>query len=111
MIGKKIIQTEQLQLSQVKELLKQRAEQLELTYEQDVTSKYSKKFAKLSESKSQKLYSELVLIEGMDETSAIKLVDIMPSEKEIIRAVFPRNSKITDETIKKISELLDNYRK
>ena len=48
MIGKKLINSEPISLAEAKELIDARKKEGELSYEQNLTLEYTKKFAKLS---------------------------------------------------------------
>ena len=109
MIGRELIDSKQVSLSEVKAMLSGRKKEKELTYEQDLTIKYAKKFAKLTEAKSAKLIKELTGIEGIDAEMAVKIADILPQEKEILELVFQKDIKLSQESFGKILELTKKY--
>ena len=108
MMKEKILDKKFIPLIQVKELLKERSKEGELTYEQSLTLKYADRFSKLPRVKSQKLLAELKGIEGVDEKLAIKLVDILPMEKEILDLLISKELKISDDDKKKILSVISS---
>ncbi len=106
MIGKKIVSMNYLPVFEVKEMLKARSEEGELTYEQNLAHEYAKKISKISKSKGQKLLGELKEIAAIDEAFAVKLVDIMPDSLEKLRLLVPKNFKGADEDLNQALELV-----
>jgi DNA-directed RNA polymerase subunit F len=102
MIGKKLLASKPITLAEVKDYLKDRSEQSELTYEQNLTNEYVKKFAKLAKTKAAKLLEELKAIEGMNEELAVKVVDLMPQSLDILRLVVPKGVKVSDEGLQAV---------
>ena len=102
MIGKKLLAAKPVSLFEVKEFLKERSEQGELTYEQNLTSEYVKKYAKLAKTKAAKLLEELNAVEGMDEELAVKIVDVLPQNLDVLRLIVSKGSKIKEEGLQSI---------
>lgn len=102
MIGKKLLASKPITLSEVRDYLKDRSEQSELTYEQNLTNEYVKKYAKLAKTKAAKLLEELNAIEGMNEELAVKVVDLMPQSLDILRLIIPKGVKVNDEGMQAI---------
>ena len=111
MIGEKILHQKPVTLSEVKQLLAERKKVKDLSYEQDLTYKYAKKFSKLSPKDTEKLLGELRPIVGLSDAMAVKIVDLLPERKEILEMLFPKESKISDSTIEKILSLVKKYKK
>jgi len=110
MIGKKVLESRSVPLSEVTELLKERKkESKELTYEQDLTLKYVKKFGKLTPSKTTKILKELAEIQGLSEDFRVKISDILPKEIETLRLLVPRNQTVPEETLKQILDIVKKY--
>ena len=59
MIGKEIIAKKSVSLNEIKDVLKSRNKDGELTYEQKTTFDYVKKFSKLTAAKHKKILREL----------------------------------------------------
>jgi len=111
MIGKKVLSTSYVPMFEVKEILKARSEEGELTYEQNLASEYAKKLCRVSKSKGQKLLEELKEIPSkespsVDEAFAVKIVDIMPESLERLKLLVPKTFKGTDEDLGKALELV-----
>ena len=110
MIGKELIEQKPITLRQVKELLKDlKSKTAELSYEQTTTLEYATKFAKLQKAKEEKMIEELRQIPNIEEEFIIKVVDIMPEEFEILKAVAYKNSKLKEEELKKVFEIVQKY--
>jgi len=102
MIGKKLLASKPVTLSEVKEYLKERSDQGELTYEQNLTNEYVKKYAKLAKTKAAKLLEELNAIDGMNEELAVKIVDLMPQSIDVLRLLIGKGAKIKEEDLQSI---------
>jgi len=109
MIGDEIISSKKITLTEVKELMKTRKKEKELTYEQDLTQKYAKNFSKLTEKQAQKLFEELIKLESVDEELAAKLVDVLPAETELIKLAPLKESTVTQEDLTQALELVKKY--
>jgi DNA-directed RNA polymerase subunit F len=109
MMEEKVLEKKPIPLVEVKELLKERAKEGDLTYEQELTLKYAEKFSKLPKSKAEKLMQELKKIEGLPEEFKIKIVDILPEEKEVLELLAPKDFKLTEELTEKLLDLLQKF--
>ena len=99
MIGKKIVSTQCLPVFEVKEMLKARSDEGELTYEQNLAFEYAKKTVKVTKTKGQKLLGELKEIASIDEAFATKIVDLMPETLDKLKLLVPKTFKGTDEDL------------
>ena len=106
MMGKSVSSKREIPLYEAKEILKERATAGELTYEQNITSDYSKKFAKATKAKSEKLLKALNAIEGMTEKLAVKIVDILPADEEKLKMLLPKEPGLDEAKLKEILELV-----
>ncbi len=111
MIGEKILHQKPVTLNEVKQLLSARKKEKDLSYEQDLTLKYAKRFSKLSPANAEKLYAELRKVVGLSDAQAAKIVDLLPEKKEIVQMMFPKDSKVNDATFEKILSLCRKFRK
>jgi len=111
MIGEKLIEQKPVSLTEVKELLSERKKEKDLSYEQDLTLKYAKKFSKTSLAQAQKLESELREIEGLDQETAVKISDILPEKKEKLQLLIPKEAVLNEAELQKILDLCKKYRK
>lgn len=106
MIGKKLISIKPIALSEVKDIIKERSEVGELTYEQNLSNEYSKKFSKLPKAKAEKLLQEIKEALEMPEDFAVKIVDVLPDEIEKLRLLAPKGFKLPEDKMQKIIELV-----
>ncbi len=111
MIGKKINSSRYAPLYEAKDILKARSEEGELTYEQNLTYAYSKKFSKISKAKGEKLLQELKKIEAIDDLLAIKLVDILPNDLDELNLIIQKNVKLEETVMQDILKIIKKYRK
>lgn len=109
MIGKEIKSRRNVGLHEIKELLKERKEAGELTYEQTSALDYSKKFCKLTKSKAAKLISELQKFEGIDEPLAMKIADLVPENIERLKLLISKTTTIDDSKLKEIMKTVSGY--
>ena len=111
MIGEQLIERKFLNLVEVKDLLAKRKKEKELTYEQDMALKYSKQFAKLTPAMAHKAMKELMELEGMADETAIKVVDILPTEMPLLKMLVPKEAKISEGSLAKALEISQKYAK
>ena len=111
MIGKEIVAQKPVSLVSVKEILKERSSAAEMSYEQKTTYDYARKFAKLTKAKEAKLLEELKSNESIEDKFAIKIVDIMPDNFEVMKVIAHKNSKASEEDLAKAFEIVKKYLK
>ena len=112
MIGKKLINSEPISLAEAKELIEVRKKEGELSYEQNLTLEYTKKFSKLSADDARALVNELLQIEKLTRVQAIELIDLFPKNLDELRLIFTKEHFVmSDEDLQKILGVLDKYRK
>ena len=110
MIGKKIVSEENIPLFRVREILTERNKESELSYEQQQAFDYSKKFAKLTLAKGEKLVASLNEIDGLTQDLIVKIVDVLPTDTETMQLVlYKSNVTIDDAKIKEILEIISKY--
>jgi len=103
MIGREIVSEKPVSVSDVRRILeKQEKDRGELTYEQKLTLDYAKEFGKVAakkEADALKAFSEM----GIDEKTAVKIIDIRPRTKEETKIIFEKvRFDLKDAQIKKI---------
>jgi len=109
MIGKKVIESKPVDLTQVDEILKERKKDVEeLSYEQSLALKHAKKFVKITPAKARKLFEELSEVQGLTDESKVKLIDVMPKDMETLKLLVPKNAQLSDE---KLTEILGIVKK
>jgi len=111
MIGEKIIEQKPINLAQVKQLLSDRKKEKDLTYEQDITFKYAKKFSKLSFAQAKKLETDLTKEEGLSKETIVKIVDVLPTKKEKLQLLIPKDTVLNDASLQKVLDLCKKYSK
>jgi len=111
MIGKRVIASKDVTLSEVSEILSKVQEE-DLGFEQSKTFGYSQKFAKLSKGESDSMTKELMESDKVTRAKAVKIIDLMPQNIEEIRAIFSKETfSLSDEEISGIVELVKKYMK
>ncbi|GAB4308151.1 MAG: DNA-directed RNA polymerase subunit F [Methanobacteriaceae archaeon] len=109
MIGKKIVETDPITISEVKDMLEKFSETHELTYEQNLTLDHVGKFSKLDAEPSAKLVEEL--LEIVKKKYAVRITDIMPEDLADLRLIFAKERvPIKKEDLEKILEIVNKYR-
>ena len=112
MIGKKLSSSEPIPLAEVKELIEQRKKEGELSYEQNLTYEYTKKFSKLSSTDARALINELTTIEKITPRHAVELADVFPKNADEIQLLFTKEHFVlSPEEVQNILSILDKYRK
>ncbi len=111
MIGEKVIEKKPVNLTEVKQLLAGKKKEKDLSYEQDITLKYAKKFSKLSLSQAKKLESELKKLEGLLPAMIVKIVDVLPEKKERLQLLIAKEAVLNEASMQKIVDLCKKYRK
>lgn len=106
MIGKQLLEKKSVGLFKVHDLLNKRKQEGELTYEQNTTFEYSKKFVKLASAKAGKLNKALLEMDGMTEDAAIKIVDILPEDMETLKLCLSKEAKLKEDSLSQILELV-----
>ncbi|HDY72654.1 MAG TPA: DNA-directed RNA polymerase subunit F [bacterium] len=110
MIGKKIIVENNVPLHEVKTILSERNKDGELSYEQQAAFDYSKKFAKITPAKGEKLLKGLQSIEGLTEDLITKITDLVPADLESVQLILYK-SELGDDIAKQILEVTSKYAK
>ncbi len=111
MLVEKIVSKKPVPLALVKEIVKERLKETEATptYEQDMTTKYVESFVRLTRAKTEKLIKELEGIDGMDETLAVKIADILPIKSPVLELLTQKKYVFTDEQKKQILDVVIQY--
>ncbi len=119
MIGKKVIDSEPITVSEARALLNQKVEEKadennevdghQFTYEQTLTIEYVNNFALLDAEDAKELRGKLE--EYLTPAQAVKVVDIMPEDLDDLRLIFAKERGIIEtETLQSILDLVDQYR-
>ena len=112
MIGKKLISEQAMSLAEAQAIIEKRKKEGELSYEQNLTLEYCKKFSKLNKKEVSSLIKELTSLEKVSEKHAIVLVDLLPKNENELRLIFAKEHFILSEgELKNILDVLAKYRK
>jgi DNA-directed RNA polymerase subunit F len=109
----KVLKKQEMSNSEVLEILEKNSEDRELTYREEKTLEYLKKFVKLSKENFIKAKEELIALEipRLEEVHINKILDLMPVNGTQIRAIVGSSGTVlVDENISKILSILDKYR-
>ncbi len=98
-------------LSEVKELITTEAETRELNYEQTLALTHAEKFTLLSVEDTKKLLEELEeTFDFMPTKLAYKTADILPQDKDGVRAIFSRDRFTpSEEDCKNVIKVVKKY--
>jgi DNA-directed RNA polymerase subunit F len=107
----KVLEMKPVSLYEVKQVIKDRKAEKELTYEQEITMKYVEKFAKLTEKQTEDLLKALDEISFLKENQDLKyqLVAALPTKLEQVRLFIPKEIEASDEDLNKIVELTKKF--
>jgi len=110
MIVKSILQEEILTMAEVKEILDQirlnRADEEELGYELRRAIRHAELFSKGTAEESRAMVAELMKLEKMNRTIAIKIADIRPVTKDELRAIYAKERfTLSEEELDSILEI------
>jgi len=86
----KIIRSRPLTIPEAGELLEERKKEMELEYEQTLAAEHAEKFSHSKPSDASKLVKEFVE-NGLDQDTAVKIVDVSPKHQETLRAILAKN--------------------
>ncbi|MEE9267980.1 MAG: RNA polymerase Rpb4 family protein [Thermoplasmata archaeon] len=100
-----------LTLAEVRELLeKEKEDRGELSPEQAYALQHAESFARLPAKKARKLVQGLLELEFMSPPTAVKVVDLMPTEPEEVRAIFSKERfTLAKEDIDRVLNLVEKY--
>lgn len=98
-------------LPEVKNMLKKiEKERKELIYEQRIALEHAQKFAKLSVKQTKDLIKDLMKLENIGEAHAYKIVDILPTSEDDVKAIFAKERVTPGESeIKDILKIVGKY--
>ncbi|MFO7872402.1 MAG: RNA polymerase Rpb4 family protein [Candidatus Undinarchaeales archaeon] len=110
MIGKRLLGQEPVTMTEVKQLIKDRKKNGELSYEQNLVLEACNKFSKLSKKEAEKFVKDITEIEKLNKEHAVMLSYILPKTEDEVKILFSKEHFIlSGEEIKKILEILNNY--
>lgn len=111
LIGKGVSNERPMTLAEILEILEKQKKMGELEYGQRLTYDYAQKFAKFDVKKARELVEELLKLGNIREHQAVVLVDLMPETEEDVQLIFAKErTRLGEEDIKKLLELINRYR-
>lgn len=104
----KIVSSEPVPLTDVKEILKKREkEEEELAYEQAQSLENAEKFAETPPAEVKKLISEITKNNKISAETAVKIVDLMPKYVSTLKAILIKDKvELSDEELEAVIKLL-----
>ena len=112
MIGKKLVREIPIPLTEVKEIIEKRKKEGELSYEQNLTLEYCKKFTHLKKKEAESLIKELVQLDKIEEPHAVMLANLLPVKAEDLSLIFSKEHfLLSGEELNSILDILNKYRK
>lgn len=83
-----------------------------LGLEQRYALEYSKKFAKVGRRKAEEIFEKLMKVEKMKPEAAVKLIDIMPKNKEQAKLILTKERMAAgDKEAEEVLKIVDEFRK
>ena len=97
-------------LAEVKNMLRkvEKDREGELIYEQRIALDHANMFARLPANKAADMIKELMKIEGMEETLAYKIADVLPINEGDVKAIFAKVRSAPKDT-KQIVDIVNKY--
>jgi len=112
----KVISTQEISNSEAFDIISKKeseSENSELTYREEKSLDYLKKFSKLTKENFEKAKEELLALEipRLEEMHINKILDLMPINGTQIRAIVSTSGTVlVDENITKLIDVLNKYR-
>lgn len=98
-----VISSKPIPLARVRELLEERKESSELSYEQERAFEHAKKFATESSKETEALIAELLKNKKLNEETAVIIANVKPKKAETLKAILLKDRiDLTDEEIEEI---------
>ncbi|MGC8812343.1 MAG: RNA polymerase Rpb4 family protein [Candidatus Aenigmatarchaeota archaeon] len=106
----KILSEETITNAEAKEILENRAKEIELKYEQKNALEILRKFVKLDAENAKKLAEELKKVEKLREKQIADIINFLPEDKDELRVVLHKEyNSFTQEEIDAILEIVKKY--
>ncbi len=104
----KIVSSEPVPLTDVKEILKKREkDEEELAYEQAQSLENAEKFAEATPAEVKKLISEITKNNKIPAETAVKIMDLMPKYVSTLKAILIKDKvELSDEELEAVIKLL-----
>jgi len=97
-------------LSEVRDILVGRQEELELTPEQKLALEHCQRFARIDAKKAKKLMKELSELGVVSDINAAKICDLMPTHPDDVRVLFAKErTNLDKKDVEKILSIVEKY--
>ena len=97
-------------LVEIKEMMERESKLRELTPEQKISLDHATKMSRGTKEKAEKLMKELLEINFISESVAVKIVDIMPMHTDDVRVLFAKERIVLEKKqIEQIIKLVEKY--
>jgi len=97
-------------IPEAKEIIEKENSKRELGFEQKAALQHSIAFSKLAPEDSKKLVLELMKIENITITLAVKMADILPNHPDDVRVIFAKERFVLEQkTIDNILKSVEKY--
>jgi DNA-directed RNA polymerase subunit F len=107
----KVVEMKPVSLYEVKEVLKARKAEKELSYEQDLTMKYVDRFAKLTEKQTTDLVEKLKEVEFLKNNDVLiyEIINVLPTRLEQLQLMVPKGVSPSEEELKAVLALTEKF--
>lgn len=107
----KVLEMKPVSLYEVKEVLKARKAEKELSYEQDLTMKYVDRFAKLTEKQTNDLVEKLKEVEFLKDNDVLiyEIINVLPTRLEQLQLMVPKGVSPNEEELKAVLALTEKF--
>jgi DNA-directed RNA polymerase subunit F len=106
----KILTEETITNAEAKEILENRAKEIELKYEQKNALEILRKFVRLDVEKVKKMAEELKKIEKLRGKQIVEIINFLPEDRDELRVVLHKEyNSFTQEEIEAILEIVKKY--
>lgn len=112
---KEVIEDEPITVSEAGEFLKEeierrRREERERGYAQRRAFDHIQKFSKLDSEDAKELYNKLLNHNKVSKELAVKMTELLPREKDLIRALYSKERfALDEETIEELLDIISQY--
>ncbi|PTD94034.1 DNA-directed RNA polymerase subunit F [archaeon SCG-AAA382B04] len=113
---KEVLEDEPIPISEAGEILKEetekrREEERDKGYAQRRAFDHIQKFSKQDSEKAKELYQKLVEHNKVTPELAVKMTDLLPKEKDLIRALYSKERfALNEDTIEELLDIISEYR-
>jgi len=105
-----IIDNRPVTMAEAKDIVLERENDKELSYEQKLASEHLKKFTKLKASEAKKFVGDISEVLRMSSETLVQIVNLIPKTPDELRLIFAREKfSLKEEEVQKILEIVKKY--